>query len=265
MHLVQAAHPPPSRPDRDSVAPRGRFWSIGRMNDRAEPPQTRLTLPRLYQGLDRLAATDADLAQALAAVGPPPELRVIDAGFAGLLRIIVGQQVSSASAAAIWTRITTHVAPLDPTSLLRVLDARPDVLGLSRPKRAYARGLAEAVREGRLDVDALAAMPDAEAAAALVALKGFGDWSAGVYLLFALGRKDAWPSNDLALAVAIQRLRRLNNRPNRLEMDRIAESWRPWRGAVATFLWHFYHRTGGQKQFASDAEIEAVRPGQADS
>lgn len=235
------------------------------MDDHTGTHRTRLTLPRLHQGLEHLAGADADLAHALAAVGPPPEVRAIDSGFAGLLRIIVGQQVSSASAAAIWARITTHVAPLDPPTLLEALDARPEVLGLSRPKRTYARGLAEAVQDGRLDVDALATMPDDAAAAAIVTLKGFGDWSAGVYLLFALGRQDAWPSSDLALAVAIQRLKRLNNRPNRLEMDRIAESWRPWRGAVATFLWHLYHRTGGQKQFASDAGNEAAEPGQAHS
>ncbi len=225
----------------------------------------RLTLPLLHQGLADATAADPQLAAAVAEVGPPPALRTIPAGFPGLLRIIVGQQVSSASAAAIWRRIETQVVPLEPAGLLSALADRPAALGLSRPKQAYARGLAEAVRDGRLDPDALAAMPDDEAMAAIVALKGFGAWSAGVYLLFALGRPDAWPSNDLALAVAIQRLRQLNNRPNRLEMDAIAESWRPWRGAVATFLWHFYHCTGGQKQFADNAETEVGNPIQASS
>lgn len=220
------------------------------------PRQDRLTPALLRQGLAAAAATDPDLADGLAKAGPPAELRTVEPGLPGLLRIVVGQQVSAASARAIWGRIEAEVAPLDAPALLRALDEQPPAaLGLSRPKRACARGLAEAVLAGRFDPAALAALPDAAAAAAITGLKGFGPWSAAIYLLFALGRPDAWPAADLALAVAIQRMKRLITRPNRLEMDRIAESWRPWRGAVATFLWHYYHHTGGQQQFADRNSI----------
>lgn len=214
-----------------------------------EPPP-RLTIDLLRQGLAEAAAADPDLAAALALVGPPTEPRVIEPGFPGLLRIIVGQQVSAASARAIWARIVAAVSPLDPPTLLAALEQPPALLGLSRPKRGYARGLAEAVMTDTFDPDRLASMPDAEVTAAITALKGFGRWSAGIYLLFALGRPDAWPPDDLALHVAVQRLRRLPARPGGREVDRIAGSWQPWRGAVATFLWHYYHHTGGQAQFA---------------
>jgi DNA-3-methyladenine glycosylase II len=211
-------------------------------------------MPLLQQGLASVAAADAEVAAGLAAVGPPPELRTVGPGFPGLLRIMVGQQVSSASARAIWKRIEAAVVPLDAPSLITALALPQEALGLSRPKRAYARGLAEAVIAGAFDPDALAALPDDAAIAAITALKGFGRWSAAIYLLFALGRPDAWPSDDLALAVAVQRLKRLAARPGRQEVDRIAETWQPWRGAMATFLWHYYARTGGQAQFADRVE-----------
>jgi DNA-3-methyladenine glycosylase II len=219
-------------------------------------PFPKLTMDLLRHGLAEVAAADADVAAALAEVGPPGELRIIEPGFAGLLRIIVGQQVSAAAAHAIWARITDAVVPLDPPTLLAALEAPPARLGLSRPKRDYARGLAEAVMTGALDPGGLAALPDDGVVAAITALRGFGRWSAGIYLLFALGRPDAWPPDDLALHVGVQRLKGLAARPGRLEVDRIAGSWQPWRGAMATFLWHYYHRTGGQQQFA-DARRES--------
>lgn len=241
-----------------SVAHAGGFCFTGPMQAIAtiDPIGPRLTMASLRQGLQAVAAADADIAAALARVGPPTELRTAEPGFRGLLRIMVGQQVSSASARAIWDRIESAVSPLDPANLLRALGETPERLGLSRPKRAYAEGLAETVLSGGLDFGQIDALPDAECAARITALKGFGDWSAGVYLLFALGRPDAWPANDLAIAVAIARLKQLNNRPNRRELDKLAESWRPWRGATALFLWHYYHRTGGQQQFSDQSLVE---------
>lgn len=223
------------------------------------PAGPRLTMASLRQGLRAVAAADPDIAAAVTRVGPPAELRSAEPGFRGLLRIMVGQRVSAASARAIWGRIEAAVTPLDPPNLLRALRETPESLGLSRSKRAYAQGLAEAVLTGGLDFARIDTLPDAEGAARITALKGFGDWSAGVYLLFALGRPNAWPANDLAIAVAIQRLKQLNNRPNRREMDKLAESWQPWRGATALFLWHYYHRTGGQQQF-SDQSLGETQP-----
>lgn len=116
-------------------------------------------------------------------------------------------------------------------------------IGFSRRKMEYGRGLAEAVASGALDLDALAHAPEEEAIAALVGLRGFGRWSAEVYLLFALGRADVLPGDDLGLQVGMQRLKGLGARPTRKVMDELAEPWRPWRGCGAIFLWHFYGAT----------------------
>ncbi|MEZ5668207.1 MAG: DNA-3-methyladenine glycosylase 2 family protein [Alphaproteobacteria bacterium] len=217
----------------------------------------RLSEADLHAGLAEVCARDPDLAAAHVLAGPPPALRTSEDGLAGLLRIVVGQQVSAAAARSIWQRIRDAVDPLDADTLLDVLDRAPEALGLSRQKRAYARGLAEAIAAGTLAPDRFPRQDDETIVAAITALKGFGRWSAEVYLLFALGRRDAWPAEDLALAVAVQRIKRLDARPKRPEMERIAAPWRPWRGNVAMFLWHYYHATGGQKQFADGPSAQA--------
>ena len=223
-------------------------------------PFPRLTKRSLHAGLRAVRNNDPDIAEAFALVGSPPAVRVAEDGFAGLLRIIVGQQISSAAARAIWNRILASVVPLNATTLIAMLDSSPEILGLSRPKRSYARGLGEAIILGTIDPDRFPAQDNDAIVRAIIALKGFGRWSAEVYLLLALGRRDAWPADDLALAVAIQRIKRLPSRPKRQEMDRIAEPWRPWRGAVAMFLWHYYHVTGGQRQFAAEDRPHSQSP-----
>jgi DNA-3-methyladenine glycosylase II len=105
---------------------------------------------------------------------------------------------------------------------------------------AYGRSLAEAVASGVLDLEALAGLPEEEAIAAISAMRGFGRWSAEIYLLFALGRADIFPADDLGLQIGMQRLKRLEARPGRKAMTELAEPWRPWRGCGAIFLWHFY-------------------------
>jgi DNA-3-methyladenine glycosylase II len=112
--------------------------------------------------------------------------------------------------------------------------------GFSRPKIAYARGLATAILDGTLPLDGLAAMEEEAAIAALTALRGFGRWSAEIYLLFALNRADTFPADDLALQVGYQRLKRLAARPTAKALRTAVEPWRPHRGAAALFLWHCY-------------------------
>ena len=194
----------------------------------------------LAAALDRLAERDVDLAQALASIGyPAPRQRV--PGFATLLRIMVAQQVSTRSAAAIWARLEAACAPLVSAERFLALDeAALRAIGLSRQKMAYGHGLAEAVASGALDLDALATGPEDAAILTISSLHGFGRWSAEIYLLFALGRADCWPADDLALQIGMQRLKRLDARPGRRAMDALAEPWRPWRGAGAIFLWHYY-------------------------
>ena len=194
----------------------------------------------LTQGIDRLAAIDFDVARALERVGyPAPRQR--EPGFATLLRIMVAQQLSTKSAAAIWARVEQACLPaVTAERFLALGEEAFRAIGFSRQKMAYGRSLAEAVASGALDLEALATIPEDEAIAAISALRGFGRWGAEIYLLFALGRSDVFPADDLGLQVGMQRLKRLEARPNRKAMDLLAEPWRPLRGCGAIFLWHYY-------------------------
>lgn len=196
--------------------------------------------PALARGIDRLAAMDRDVASAIERIGYPiPRLR--PEGFATLLRIMVSQQVSTKSAAAIWGRLAAACEPsVTPARFLSLGETAYRAIGLSGRKIDYGRGLATALQDGSLDLDRLGDMPEDEAIAELCRLRGFGRWSAEIYLLFALSRTDSWPADDLALQIGMQRLKSLDDRPNRQEMDRLAEPWRPLRGCGAIFLWHFY-------------------------
>ena len=195
---------------------------------------------RLKAALDQLAALDPDIAAAMPRIGyPAPRIR--DPGFATLLRIVVAQQISTRAAAAIWARLEAAAAPvLSAESLLALTDTEFRAIGFSARKVEYARDLARAVAEGRLDLDALATHEEAELVAQIAALRGFGRWSAEIYGLFALGRVDIFPADDLALQVAAMRLKRLPARPTAKALRELAEAWRPWRGAAAVFLWHYY-------------------------
>jgi DNA-3-methyladenine glycosylase II len=196
---------------------------------------------KLKTALTHLASADTDLAQSLLEIGPPPS-RSAEAGFAGLLRIIMGQQLSVASARAIWSRLEAKLVDPTPGRLLRLTDHDMAQVGLSRQKMRFARSLAEAVKRKTLDLDALETMEDAKALAALTAVDGIGPWTAEVYLLFALGRPDVMPAGDLALLVAAQRLKRLEARPRPRDLIELAEPWRPWRSVAARFLWHYYRK-----------------------
>lgn len=189
--------------------------------------------------LKHLAGRDPDIAVALDQIGPPPP-RDRAPGFTSLLRTIVGQQISTAAANSLWNRLAAVIDPITPEAVARLdLDALR-ALGLSRQKALYARGLALDIIGGRVDLESLPTLDDAAAVAHLMQIKGIGQWSAEIYLLFALKRPDIWPAGDLALAIAMQRLKRLRRRPDPKRLIRLAEPWRPYRGAAAHFLWHFY-------------------------
>ena len=196
--------------------------------------------PTLAQAIDRLAAIDQDVADAIEQIGYPiPRLRA--QGFETLLRIMVSQQVSTRSAAAIWGRLVdTCCSEVTPERFAILDDDACRKIGLSGRKMIYGRGLAAAILDGTLDLNALTSLPEEEAIAELCKLKGFGRWSAEIYLLFALSRSDSWPADDLALQIGMQRLKGLEVRPDRKAMDALAEPWRPLRGCGAIFLWHFY-------------------------
>lgn len=197
----------------------------------------------LADGLDALARADLDVARALDEAGPP-ELRRREPGFEALLGAIVSQQISKAAAQTVWDRLAALAHPLGPDTVLALDDEALRTAGLSRQKAKYARGLAEAVVVGSIDLEGLAHLPDEAVIEQLVSLKGIGRWSAEIYLLFALGRPDAFPADDLALMIGAQRLKRLDERPNRSNLLEIADAWRPWRGPAALLLWHYYSATG---------------------
>jgi DNA-3-methyladenine glycosylase II len=189
--------------------------------------------------LKELCARDPHIAAEFARIGLPPR-RARPPGFPTILRIILGQQVSTSAANAMWTKMTAAIDPLTPEALLQYQPEALRPFGLSRQKAAYALGLAGDLVAGRVDLVRVEALDDEAAIAELVKIKGIGRWSAEVYLLFALGRKDIWPAGDLALQVALQRLKGLRKRPDPKRMIKIAEAWRPHRGAAAHFLWHYY-------------------------
>ena len=191
----------------------------------------------LRYSLDELAAREPRIAAALAAVGYP-EPRISEPGYQTLLRAIVGQQVSVASAASMWAKLTALVGdPPAPAALLAATDEALRSAGLSRQKAAYARSLAEEVMSGRLDFDRLPA-DDEAAIAELVRVKGIGRWTAEVYLLFAEGRTDMWPAGDLAVQIETGRIMGLEGKPTEKRVRELAEAWRPHRGAFAIFAWH---------------------------
>lgn len=173
------------------------------------------------------------------AAGDPP-LRRREPGFEGLARIIVGQQLSVASADAIWRRTFEAVKPFRADILLGLDDAAMRQAGLSSPKMRTLRAAASAVVHDGLRLDKLGDASEEEVHEALTAVNGIGPWTADIFILFCLGRSDGWASGDLALQIACQLAMELDERPTAKELTEIAERWRPWRGVAARLLWAYY-------------------------
>jgi len=201
-----------------------------------------LTERMLARAVEELCARDADLDRVVSEFGTPP-LWAREPGFPTLVHIILEQQVSLASARAAFARLRAAVTPLTPAGFLTLNDATLKRIGFSRQKIVYVRELAEAVVAGALDPRALERMTDEEARAALLRLKGVGNWTADVYLLMALRRPDVFPAGDLGLLVAAERVKRLRARPTPAELESLAERWRPFRAVAARILWHYYLST----------------------
>lgn len=193
----------------------------------------------LEAALMQVTKADSRLGTILAHAGQP-NLRRREGGFAGLCAIVVSQQLSTASAAAIWERLTAAFQPFHHDVIRRARAARLARLGLSAAKIRTMKALGHAVAKGRIDLDALARMEADAAHRALTGLHGIGPWTADIYLLFCLGHADAWPAGDLALQEAARMAFALERRPSVKEMTALAEGWRPWRGGVAHLLWAYY-------------------------
>ena len=196
----------------------------------------------LAEGVAVLADRDADLGGVVERYGLPP-LWAREPGFATLLKTILEQQVSLASAQAAYDRLCKAVGSLTPSSFLSLDDTTLRAVGFSRQKARYGRLLARELVDGSFDLEAVAQLDDDDARAALTSLTGIGSWTADTYLLMALLRPDVWPAGDIALQVAVQDLKVLSNRPVHDEMVDIGEAWRPWRGVAARLLW--FHYLGG--------------------
>jgi len=193
----------------------------------------------LAEAAQQLARTDPHLSAVLKAHGHPPLWRR-PATFQTLVRIILEQQVSLKSADAVFRRFRASITPFTPVTVLSAGEDHLRKIGLTRQKTAYILHLSSAIVEGNLNLRRLARMSDVEVKTALMQIKGLGAWSADVYLLMAMCRADIWPSGDLALAVAVKELNGLKQRPSFLELEEIAEKWRPHRAVAARMLWQYY-------------------------
>jgi DNA-3-methyladenine glycosylase II len=185
------------------------------------------------------------LAAVVEKYGRPP-LWVRDPGFSTLVYIILEQQVSLASARALYQRLQEVVRPFTPGRFLKLTEDEMRRLGFSRQKTHYTRLLADAIKRRQLDLESLHDLPDHHAREKLIALKGIGPWTADIYLLSALRRPDIWPVGDLALATAVQEVKRLRKRPSPEKLGRMSTPWRPWRAVAARLFWHSYLCKRGQ-------------------
>lgn len=192
-----------------------------------------------------LTVRDADLARVIQTYGAPP-LWVREPGFPSLVCIILEQQVSLASARAAFLRLRAAASPLSPTRFLKLSDAQLKQIGFSRQKTLYTRLLAESLVKRHLDLNDLHDLSDDAARKFLIALKGIGGWTADIYLLSALRRPDIWPIGDLALAVAVQEVKRLRSRPSPERLEKLSQLWRPYRAVAARLFWHAYLSKRGQ-------------------
>ncbi|MGJ5175801.1 DNA-3-methyladenine glycosylase family protein [Bradyrhizobium oligotrophicum] len=193
----------------------------------------------LEDAIRDLVRQDVRLAPILDATGMPA-LRRREPGFAGIAHIVCGQQLSTASAAAIWGRLQAAFDPFEADAIRRARADRLGRLGLSAAKIKTLKHIARELSAGRLNLDVLA-NEDADAAhATLTDLPGIGPWTADVYLLFCLGHGDAWPAGDLAVQEAVKVGLGLSARPTTKQMMPLAEVWRPLRGAAAHLWWSYY-------------------------
>lgn len=193
----------------------------------------------IAQAREVLAALDPALARAHA-VTPVFEWRLRPSGFAALLKLVVEQQVSIASAAAIWGRLQAGLGEVSPEAVLQCGEDGLRAFGFSRQKARYALAMAGADLAGTIDFAGLRALDDEDAISALTRLHGIGRWTAQTYLLFSEGRLDIFPAGDVALQHGLRMAAGLEAKPAEAELHARAEAWRPFRGVAAHLLWGYY-------------------------
>jgi DNA-3-methyladenine glycosylase II len=198
-----------------------------------------LSRKAFHRALYILRDRDPDLNAILTTFGPPP-LWKRDPDFPTLVQIILEQQVSLSSARAAFHKLMQTVSFLTPEEFLNLDGKTLKQIGFSRQKACYCGHLAESIRSGSLNLEALSKMEDEQARAELIKIKGIGRWTADIYLLLALRRPDVWPIGDLALTAAVQRVKRLGARPSSQKLETLSVVWKPWRAVAARIFWHYY-------------------------
>ena len=195
----------------------------------------------LKKALQGIAGVDKDVSEALNDFGyPAPRLR--PAGFETFLNTIVSQQISTKAAATIWGRVSNLMSSIEAEALLELPGQALREAGLSQRKVEYAQGLAEAIIRGDFDPESLTEMSNVEAIDAITQLRGFGRWSAEIYLMFSLRRQDIFPADDLILLTSLQKLKNLPERPTPKKAREMIQHWSPWRSSGSLFLWHYHHQ-----------------------
>lgn len=196
--------------------------------------------PTNYKSIcDELAAADPDLQQIIDTYGYPPFWSRTNT-FESLVHIILEQQVSLASALSALNKLRERVQEITPARVLLLTDEEMRACYVSRQKNGYIKYLAEALLSGQLNLEEFHTMPDNDVRAKLTALKGIGNWTADVHLMFALQRADIFPIGDLAAVNALKRVKQLPVETTREQMLEIVAQWAPYRTLAAMLLWHYY-------------------------
>lgn len=193
----------------------------------------------LHPSFEYLIDIEAAFSVVLDTYGPPP-IRKKKESFDSLVKIILEQQVSLASAQAAFDKLEAVLSSITPDKFLTLDDNQLKAVGFSRQKTSYVRNLAHAVVKGTLNLNELKSLPDDSVRSSLTSIKGIGTWTVNIYLLTALQRPDIWPRGDIALAASYQRLKQLPQRPTNAEMEEISSDWAPCRSVAARLLWHYY-------------------------
>jgi len=199
----------------------------------------KFTRDSFHSFCDKLIATDTDLAAILNTYGYPPFWNRPNT-FETLVHIILEQQVSLASALSALNKLKDRLQELTPARLLLLTDEEMRACYVSRQKNSYLKYLAEAILSGQLNLEALQDMPDDEVRARLTALKGIGNWTADIYLIFVLQHPDVFPIGDLAAVNALKRVKNLPANTTREQVLEVAGHWQPYRTIATMLLWHFY-------------------------
>ncbi|NND92186.1 MAG: DNA-3-methyladenine glycosylase 2 family protein [Granulosicoccus sp.] len=198
-----------------------------------------MTRATLVQAVVTLARQDPMLANTLEEFGMPPMWQRRQ-NFHTLVHVVLEQKVSLGSAQAVMNRVLALCPGMQPVDFLGIRDSSLRQAGISERKLSYCRSIAQAITGDELNFSRLRRCPDTQVMEQLTAVRGIGPWTAGVYLMMALRRPDAWASGDRALAVSLAECDSLDSIPDYAQLDARAEHWRPFRGAAARLLWHAY-------------------------